>query len=447
MAASTGSPGLAEAPRRPREVRDRARRGRPGWRWTCPGCRAPAPRRPAVRRERRSPRRSRRAPRPSGRRSIMQQRQLAEQRRRGSRRRGPAAPGRVRTARAPLEVAGLPRDVGQAASIRASRLGVGGAAPRARVEQPRGQPTRPRVDRGDPARVELLGGRARAHHGVDPRQLPPPRVHARADRGAPRRRRPSEVGREPARRRAGRRAAAPRTTCRSRPEPAAEVVGVDGLARPGRTPSSGPTGCSPPWNGRQRAHHRGAGHVGADPRAGVAEQRVGAAVGVERADRDDRRAGPGRAGPARRRRSRARTRPGSTAGWSRRCRPSRRRASPCAARSSRIVVQRRVEERVLGRLVVVAHRQAEHVDRRGHPARRRGAGGPARRSGRAPRPVRLDDRAVGRHDPPRQDVGVRAGLVDQPGDEGAVARERVDHAVERPGQVAVGLGVGDAASS
>ena len=56
--------------------------------------------------------------------------------------------------------------------------------------------------------------------------------------------------------------------------------------------------------------------------------------------------------------------------------------------------------------------------------------------------VALDDRAVGADDPPGHDVRVRAGLVDQPGDEGAVSGQRVDAAVERAHLVEPLLGVG-----
>ena len=56
--------------------------------------------------------------------------------------------------------------------------------------------------------------------------------------------------------------------------------------------------------------------------------------------------------------------------------------------------------------------------------------------------VALDDRPVGADDAPRHDVGVGAGLVDEPGDEGAVTGQRVDAAVERADLVEPLLRVG-----
>ena len=56
--------------------------------------------------------------------------------------------------------------------------------------------------------------------------------------------------------------------------------------------------------------------------------------------------------------------------------------------------------------------------------------------------VALDHRAVGADDAPGDDVGVRAGLVDQAGDERAVPGQRVDAAVEGADLVEPLLGVG-----
>ena len=55
----------------------------------------------------------------------------------------------------------------------------------------------------------------------------------------------------------------------------------------------------------------------------------------------------------------------------------------------------------------------------------------------------LVDDAVVAHHLDRQDVGVRAGLVDQAGDEGAVAEERVDQALQRVDQVRLVLAAAD----
>ena len=172
------------------------------------------------------------------------------------------------------------------------------------------------------------------------------------------------------------------------------------------------------------------------------EQRVGGAVRVEGAHRDDRQAVRGCRDRA------ATSRPGRERG--REAGPARGVVAGGADDQGAVAgqfledrVERRIEQLVLGGLVVVPHRQAQHVDR--VAARLPGAVAAGELGDLAQRrhPVRLDDRAGRGHHPPGQDVGVRARLVHQARDEGAVPGERVDDAVELAGQVAVQLGVAD----
>ena len=95
-------------------------------------------------------------------------------------------------------------------------------------------------------------------------------------------------------------------------------------------------------------------------------------------------------------------------------------------------------------LVVVAERETEHVDQVGEP---RLAGLSGRdlalvEEAEGVDQVGLLDDPVGAHHLDRQDVRVRADLADQPGDEGAVAEERVDQALQRIDQVGIRLATG-----
>ena len=213
----------------------------------------------------------------------------------------------------------------------------------------------------DGALVQVGGRRAPAHHGVmsvraataaQPRETASARVVVR-------RVDPTEQG-------SGHPAGEERRG-EGRPAPQGElsrvVVGVDRLADGRWNASVLAIGSSPPWNAGSVLMHRGAEVVSADPRAGVAEQCVGA-VGVEGSDRDDRdtalastatmvSSGSSHGRPRRRE---ARAGGGVVAGRA-------DHGHAALAELAEDVVHRRVEELVLRRLVVVAQRQAEHVDR------------------------------------------------------------------------------------
>ncbi len=100
-----------------------------------------------------------------------------------------------------------------------------------------------------------------------------------------------------------------------------------------------------------------------------------------------------------------------------------------------------IEVGVVRQLVVVPERQGHDVDRR-RPAGREGVVDEAVQHVEGPDQVTLLDDAVGGHHPDRPDVGLRADLPDQAGDEGPVAGVGVQRTVHRPGDVTGQLGVG-----
>ena len=199
-------------------------------------------------------------------------------------------------------VAGLGEDVGEA-RLRCGPTGRG-RRPRTRARSSSLASTDEAsgVDRRHAALMELLGGTHVVSLASDRPQVSSA-DHIRARRGG---RRPQTRCRSPTRRAASRPAssgAANDVPLQTR-EAAAEVVRVDRLPDPAE--GGGPRDRLQPALETPACVLITAapGCVGAHPGPGVAEQRVACAVGVERADRDDRQAVvAGRPGTGRRRRS------------------------------------------------------------------------------------------------------------------------------------------------